>query len=65
MFYIPSFTMKTFFKWALILLLIYLCYWLYTWNINLVTIFTNINYLGDMWSSYSNINDSRFDVVNK
>ena len=57
--------MKTFLKRALIIALVYLCYWLYTWDINMVTLFTHINYLWDMGSSYSSMSDSRFDVVNK
>ena len=57
--------MKTFFKRVFILALIYLCYGIYSWDINFFTLFEKANYLGDLWSSYSSVNNSRFDVVNK
>ena len=57
--------MKTFFKRVLILGLAYLCYGLYTWDIDFYWLLGKINYLGDMWSSYSDMSNSRFDVVNK
>ena len=57
--------MKTFFKRVFILGLIYLCYWLYTWELDLYWLLGKINYLGDMSSSYSDMSNSRFDAVNK
>ena len=57
--------MKTFFKRVLILGLIYVCYWVYTWNMDFYWLLGKINYLGDMSSSYSDMSNSRFDAVNK